>query len=188
MRKRFGLGVFGVVAVLTTLIAGQASHGQAQKGMPTGPCSPANLPAEIQNKLTTKYAGWKIVTPDLLSSENRRYWLKDHPKDCPGLVTGTFSDDNQVGYVLNLISRRKGEQVLYFHPSRDGFSVEILEPMDPTVAALPLEAHLSIEKLAPGKYEAAIKTDSVMVTWLESSGTETFYWKHGRRHVIQDEP
>ncbi|HTD23960.1 MAG TPA: hypothetical protein VK738_14985 [Terriglobales bacterium] len=182
MRNRFGLGVFGVVAVFATLVAGQASHGQAQNGTETDPCAMTNLPAEIQNKLTTTYAAWKILAPALLTtSEGRRYWLKHHPKECPGILTGTFSDDNQVGYVLELTRRKKGEiwqQVLYFHPSRDGFSVEILNPSRVVDPNFPV----SIDKLPPDR---SVKTDQVYVTLGDEDGSGvTFYWKQGRRHKI----
>jgi hypothetical protein len=181
MKKRFGLGVFGVVAVLTTLIAGQASHTQAQKGTSADPCAAAKLPAEIQNKLTTQYAGWKILTPALLAtSDDRR--LKHHPKECPGILTGTFSDDNQVGYVLELTRRKKGEiweQVLYFHPSRDGFSVEILYPSEVVDPRYPV----SIDKLPPYR---SVKTYQVLVTLPDEDGDGViFYWKQGRRHKIR---
>src|SRR5215471_17538173 len=62
MKNKFRLRMFSVAVVLTALLAGQVGYGQAKKGTQTDPCSTASLPAEIQNKLTTKYAGWKILT------------------------------------------------------------------------------------------------------------------------------
>jgi hypothetical protein len=198
-RNRFGLGVFGVVAILTTLVAGQASHGQAQNGTPTDPCAMTNLPAGIQNKLTTKYAGWKIVTPALLHSLNPVQWTDakdwsmsggfviggfsgDRSKTCPGMVAGKFSDDNQTGYFVNLIRRQNGktwQRVLYFHPNADGFSVETvvvpsrIKPAD--------DAEVEIEKMPRemGLREYHIKTDSMVM-----GESLIYYWRQGRLKKI----
>jgi hypothetical protein len=202
MRNRFGLGVFGVVAVLTALVAGQASHGQAQNGTGADPCAMTNLPAEIQNKLTTTYAAWKIATPALLHSLNPKWWPDpkkwsimgglvnpDFSKECPGMVTGKFSDDNQIGYFVNLIRQQDGktwQRVLYFHPSADGFSVEtVVVP-----SRIKATNQRVLEKMPKeiGLRYHRVKTDSVCFYGPEDLSFTVYYWRQGRlKKTVNDE-
>jgi hypothetical protein len=189
MRNRFKLRVLGVIAVLTAWVAGHAAYGQARKGTQMGPCSTSNLPAQIQSKLTTDYAGWKMVTPGLFHASDLRIWNGDHGKECPGMITGKFSD-NQIGYVLNLIERQNGktrQQVLYFHPGADGFSVEIVVPPAIVKGELQVIVKTPPEKLddaAQTQPHPAIKTDSVSVSEVGSWPT-IYYWEQGRIHKIE---
>jgi hypothetical protein len=188
MRNRFGLSVFGVVAVFAALVAGQASPGQAQKGTPTDPCATAKLPAEIQNKLTTKYAGWKILTRALLYSDQEICMASDDTcKECPGMVTGKFSDDNQIGYFVNLIKQQNGktwQRILYFHPSAGGFSVETVQAPSRIEDLQNLEV---LEKMSKkdGRRYYHIKTDSVWVRATGESRWRVYYWRQGRLKKIE---
>lgn len=38
------------------------------------PCSAITLPKQIQQKLATDYAAWRIVTPDVFDSDDRELY------------------------------------------------------------------------------------------------------------------
>src|SRR5260370_31576870 len=102
MINRLRLRMFGVVALVTLFVAGEAGYGQAKKRTQTDTCSTANLPEQIQNKLATGYTGWKIVTPALFNASDLRIWNSDHSKECPSMITCKFSY-RQIAYFLNLV-------------------------------------------------------------------------------------
>ncbi|HTC92823.1 MAG TPA: hypothetical protein VK699_05170 [Terriglobales bacterium] len=189
MRNRLRLRMFGVAALLTLFVAGEAGYGQAKKGTQTDTCSTANLPEQIQNKLATSYTGWKVVTPAMFNASDLHIWNSDHSKECPGMITGKFSD-SQVGYVLNLIKRennRTRQQVLYFHPSADGYGVEIVVPPAIVKEELQVIVKTPPEKLADAaetQPHPKIKTDSVSVSEVGSWPT-IYYWEQGRIHKIE---
>ena len=113
------------------------------------PCSDFKLPLEVQQKLSTAYAGWKIVTSALLPAEDRQTWLECCARDCPGIIRGRFTDDAD-GYVVNLIrttGEKRFQQIVYFRPTRDGFDIITVCP---SAMRGPI---LVISKGPPGTYK-----------------------------------
>lgn len=97
MTKRIRDFSLVVAALLLSSLAAAAS-----------PCDVKNLPDQIQSSLTGEYAGWKVVIPSTLEASDRGTWLENYSKECPGLIRGEFTGDNE-GYVLNLIKRASGK-------------------------------------------------------------------------------
>ena len=94
------------------------------------PCSDIRLPEQVQQKLSTAYVGWKIVTAALLPYYDRPTWLECCAKECPGLIQGKFTGE-QEGHVLNLILKTQNktlQQIVYFQPTKNGFDVITICP------------------------------------------------------------
>jgi hypothetical protein len=72
--------------------------------------SPANvcvLPKSLQDKVTAKYPGAKVVTVSDLNEDDQHFFEKDHPGACPGLVKVDFYGDTRPTFALELIERDK---------------------------------------------------------------------------------
>ena len=156
-----------VVALLLSSLTAAAS-----------PCDLKNLPEQIQSSLTGDYAGWRIVTPNALETSDRGTWLESYSKECPGIIKGKFSGD-QEGYVLNFIKRLNGktlQQVVYFEPNGSGFSPVVIFP------STAIKIVTVIRKFAPGKYKPSdggkslfIKTDTIGISQIDA-WAEVYYW------------
>jgi hypothetical protein len=154
------------------------------------PCDLRNLPEQIQASLTGDYAGWRIVTPSALETSDRGTWLENYSKECPGIVRGKFSGD-QEGYVLNFVKKLSGktfQQVVYFKPNESGFSPVVIFP------STAIKIVTVIRKFAPGKYKPSnggksvfIKTDTIGISQIDS-WTEVYYWDglHFQKMVTSD--
>jgi hypothetical protein len=154
------------------------------------PCDLKNLPEQIQSSLAGDYAGWKVVIPSLLEESDRRTWLDNYSKECPGLIRGKFTGDNE-GYVLNLIEKAPGkalQQVIYFEPKENGYSPMVIFP------SAAIKTITIIRKFAPGRYKPAnggksllIKTDTIGISQIDA-WTEVYYWNGSgfRKMVTSD--
>src|SRR6266852_4308816 len=89
------------------------------------PCDVSALPQEIQAKLERNYPDWQPERVQTLDEDDRAFWTKAHPNDCPGIAIGHFESKAELSYALLLISKpdrkRPGLRILVF--SRLGPSV-----------------------------------------------------------------
>jgi len=96
------------------------------------PCDSSVLPPEIKSRLEKDFAGWKVVTPALLTSaDDRQIWQETGSSECPGIIAGHFRG-RQLEYALSLV-RGSGytleQQVIFFGASRQGFTKIVLDPL-----------------------------------------------------------
>ena len=50
------------------------------------PCDTSVLPQEVQTNLQKNYADWQPERLENLYEDDRGFWLKAHPNDCPGIA------------------------------------------------------------------------------------------------------
>jgi hypothetical protein len=150
------------------------------------PCSDIKLPEQVQEKLSTAYAGWKIMTPALLPDYDRSGWRECCAKECPGLIQGKFTDEAQ-GYAVNLVRKTRAktfQQIVYFRPAKTGFDVVTIGPSSA------VDVVSVIRKGPPGRYRdhytgKAIKTDRDVVIVSEiDAGAVAYYWDGTRFRFV----
>jgi hypothetical protein len=87
------------------------------------PCNFDSLPSDIQNRLKSELATWKVQEPENLSEYTRKTWAGKKPPGCPGIAVGLFQnakvrsyavllvpvDHRDVGFRLVVFSRKVGE-------------------------------------------------------------------------------
>jgi hypothetical protein len=50
-----------------------------------------------------KFPGWRVKATSDLEAYDKELWVKEHPKECPGIAVGHFEDPNQVAYGILLV-------------------------------------------------------------------------------------
>ncbi len=176
--KRLGTSWFLYLIVLVTCV----SRARA------GACDSITLPTEIKRILEKEFVGWKVVTPELLSSpDDRQIWNENYSSECPGIISGRFRGKH-VEYAVNLV-RGSGEtleqQVVVFELAREGFRKVVLIPPSRTTIVNVLR------KFAPGVYRSAetarsvrVGFDTIGISQIEA-GAVVFYWDGKRfRRIV----
>lgn len=146
-------------------------------------CDPAELPGDVRGALEKSFPKWKIVTPELLSSNaDRKRWSRDHAGQCAGFALGYFSGDER-GYAVNLVRARGGateQQVVYFRPSKGRYESMVL------VAPSRVDAVKVLRRFGPGEYRSpgsdraiSIELDAVGLSKV-GGGTVLYYWSGGK--------
>jgi hypothetical protein len=158
------------------------------------PCDVSTLPQEIQTKLAKDYPDWQPEKLENLYEDDRQFWTKAHPNDCPGIAIGHFESKIEISYALLLISKpdrkRLGYRLVVF--SRSG-------PSAPYVPHLVSKWNIGlfyegsdqvVETVPAGHYEEAIGPHKVSID-LDGIGLEAidkgailYYWKNGRYHEL----
>jgi hypothetical protein len=152
------------------------------------------LPNEIQTKLEKNYPDWQPERLENLYEDDRGFWIKAHPNDCPGIAIGHFESRDELSYALLLISKpnrkRLGFRVIVF--SRSGPSATYVSRLV-TKWNIGLYDQGSDEVIAtvpPGHYEEAtgpknaqILLDGILCETMEK-GAAVYYWKNGRYHEL----
>jgi hypothetical protein len=144
-------------------------------------CDSTVLPAQIKTALQTEFesVGWKIVTPELLTSpDDRKIWDQNYSRECPGVISGHFTGE-KVGYAINLVKgAKKGleQQIVFFAPTREGFRKLILSP------SMQVATVSVLRKFAPGTYRSPDSGHSVKVGFdtiglsVIEGETIVYYW------------
>lgn len=152
-----------------------------------GACDSITLPKEIRGTLDEEFVGWKIVTPELLSSpDDRQIWNENYSSECPGIISGHFTDQ-RVGYAINLIrgsGKTLKQQIVFFEPTHEGFKKLVLDPPSH------VDVVTVLRKFAPGVYKSpetgrSVKVgfDTIGVSEIEA-GTVVYYWDGKQfRHI-----
>lgn len=174
MNERTVVRLFGIY--LTLLLA-------CVSGSWAGACDSIVLPKVVAQSLRKDYAGWRVVTPGLLSSsDDRQIWCTNYRSECPGIIQGRFTS-RRTEYVLNLI-KGKGktleQQIVLFEPRKTNVRRIVLDPPSH------VDVITVIRKFAPGRYQdpdsgrsIEIPLDTIGVSEIEA-GTEVYYW-NGKR-------
>ena len=72
------------------------------------PCTLESLPDELQVRLKTDYASWKIQDFSNLSAKAKARWHSERPLECPGVAVGEFKTD-QISYAVLLVPIEKSD-------------------------------------------------------------------------------
>ncbi len=145
-------------------------------------CSEIKLPEQVRQQLSTAYPGWKIVTGGVLPYYDCDTWQHCCAKECPGIIRGQFTDDEQ-GYVVNLFRKARDktfDQVIYFRPVRSGFDVITIAP------SMPVGEIVVIRKGPPDTYRdgysgRTIKAERDVILVENIGGGASAYCWDGRR-------
>jgi hypothetical protein len=171
-------------------ILGLLVMGICVRARAANPCDISVLPKEIQTTLEKSYPDWKPERLENLSQYYRRFWLKDHPNDCPGIAIGHFESKSELSYALFLVPgpdrKQPGASIVVF--SRTG-------PTIPFVSHLVFKwdvgnfyghSDLVISKIAAGRYgdpQVLIDLDGVLYEAMEKASS-LYYWKNGQYHGL----
>jgi len=68
-------------------------------------CDISVIPEEIRTKLEKNYPDWLPERLEHLYDEDRQFWIKDHPNECPGIAIGHFESRRERSYALLLLSK-----------------------------------------------------------------------------------
>jgi hypothetical protein len=142
-------------------------------------CDSTKLPPSITTTINSQFNGWKIVTPELLSSpDDTTIWRTHYSDECPGAIIGYFVG-KQKEYVVSLVKGSGGalmQQIVFLQPT----------PMQPKVIVLRPPSHVDVvtvlRKFMPGDYRSTITggsirvdSDAIGVSEIEGS-TVVYYW------------
>jgi len=171
-------------------ILGLLVMGVCVRARAANPCDISVLPKEIQTTLEKSYPDWQPERLENLSQYCRRFWLKDHPNDCPGIAIGHFESKSELSYALFLVPRPDRKQ--------PGASIVVFSRTGPTI---PFVSHLVfkwdvgnfyghsdlvISKIAAGRYgdpQVLIDLDGVLYEAMEKASS-LYYWKNRQYHVL----
>lgn len=130
---RFGLNRFTIAVasfVVGVCVAVDALSFSADDKYP--PCNVEQLPAELQTRLKSDFAPWKIQDSSSLSLHARPRWQGEKPLACPGIAVGEFKRPSQISYAVLLVPSGNPDtayRLIIFTPS-DGASPTTLETVD----------------------------------------------------------
>ncbi len=152
------------------------------------PCDSITLPTELKNILGKEFAGWNVVTPELLSSpDDRQIWNEGYSSECPGIIRGHFRG-KQTEYVVSLVRGADNtleQQIVFFEASREGLKKLIIDPPSHVAVVTVLR------KFAPGVYRSAetdrsvkVRFDTIGISEIEA-GAVVLYWDGKRfRRIV----
>ena len=158
----------------------------------SGECTLADLPKDIADTISTKYAGWRPEQVSDLKSDDQELWTKARGDSCPGITSGHFESDNRLNYAVLLLDKDTshwGYKFLFFDPDRSGsFKSILLAQAEGKNAGQPV-----ISRVPPGEYSdpetgKSVKTklDSVLLEWIEAAA-QLYYWTGSRFQRLQVE-
>ena len=175
-----------VVALVTTGFTAQTRAAD--------PCNASVLPTEIQIKLEKNYPDWQAERIENLYEDDRQFWIKAHPNDCPGIAIGHFESKAELSYALLLISKpdrkRSGLRILTFSRTSPSTSYvahlvskwdtgSFYEGSDQVIASVPA-GHYE-EAMGPKKVQTDL--DGIWYEVMEK-GAILYYWKDGRYYEL----
>ncbi|MGE5323976.1 MAG: hypothetical protein ACM3SW_13990, partial [Actinomycetota bacterium] len=138
--------------------------------------------------LEKEFPGWKIVTPEVLTSpDDRQIWNQSYSNECPGIIRGHFTG-KKIGYAINLVrgnGKTLEQQIVVFKPILKGFKKLVID------APSHVDVVIVLRKFAPGVYKSpdsdrSIKVafDTIGVSEIEAA-TVVYYWDGKKFRCIQ---
>jgi len=140
--------------------------------------------------VSEKFPGWRVKAVSDLEGYDRELWLKEHPKECPGIAVGHFEDPSQAAYALLLLPKSAvpgGYKLLVVAKAAGGdkYVVRVLDEEQGS------DAGLVISKVPPGKQtgfdttqSVRLKLDGFEAEWLEKSSV-LYYWRNGKYQTLE---
>ena len=155
-------------------------------------CNDKGLPSDARLLVAKKFPDWRIKRVSDLGADDQQFWLKAHPKECPGIAVGHFEELDRLSYGLLLVPKSEGDRgykivVLSKVAKADAYSLRLLDHSEGQYSG----SGLVISKVAPGAYSdfeetksLRLKLDAVNVEWIEKAGV-VYYWSLGKYRTIQ---
>ena len=176
-------------ASVTVLCSAVCSQSKA-----ADPCDISVLPKEIQTNLEKNFPDWQPERLENLYEDDRQFWSRAHPRDCPGIAIGHFELKNELSYAVLLISKpdrkRTGFRVIAF--SRNGPSAQYVSHLVLrwNIGLLYQGSDEVIQTVPPGHYDAAMNRknadtdlDAILCATMEK-GAAVYYWRNGSYHEL----
>jgi hypothetical protein len=169
-----------IFIVLTTGLSAQAQN----------TCSDAVLPPQARSLVKQRLPGWRIKLPSDLEAYDKKLWLKEHPKECPGIAVGHFEDSRRIAYGLLLIPKSAAAVgykivVLAKSESADDYRVRVLDEDRGS------DSGLVISRVPPGRYpgfdttqSVQLKLDGIEAERIEKSSV-LYFWRNGTYRTLQ---
>jgi len=173
--------------LLATLIAalaiGLPAHAQST-------CADAVLPPQARALVNKQFPKWRVKATSDLEPYDKELWLKEHPKECPGIAVGHFENLGQLAYGLLLVAKSAagvGYKIVVLAKSQTGDSYVVRTLEDDRGS----DSGLVISKVSHGQYTGFDTTQSVQLRldgleaeWLEKSSV-LYYWRNGRYQTLE---
>src|SRR6266481_4562740 len=97
----------GLIFLMTTaLVFGETNSPSPVPAGAAGapvPCNFGSLPSDIQNRLKSELATWKVQELENLSEYTRKTRAGKKPPTCPGIAVGLFQNAKVRSYVVLLV-------------------------------------------------------------------------------------
>ena len=161
-------------------------------------CDLSVLPKEVRTELDKNYSDWQPERLEHLYDDDREFWIKPHPNDCPGIAIGHFESKTELSYALLLISKpdkkRPGLRILVFSRTAASAPYVSHQICKWNIGLFYKGSDQVIETVPPGHYEEAIGPhkaqlglDGLSYETMEK-GAILYYWNGGRyRELITSE-
>lgn len=110
--------------------------------------NPCALPTGLPEEIAKKYQGARVITISDLSEYERKLYLKDHGRRCPGLAKVDFYGEGIPTWALILIKTEAGKsktELLVVQKKESGWKIDSLLSAD---SSRPV-----VWREGPGKYE-----------------------------------
>jgi hypothetical protein len=177
--------------VLTSLVIGLAVSGCLALDGETQ-CRLETLPVELQNRLNSDFAAWKMQEISDLGKSAKARWAAEKPQSCPGIAVGEFEIPNRTSYAVLLVpvgNPRAAYRLAVFTPSENNSTsiLRIAESWDKggasnkfihTVRVNKVFSADWIRRLRVGTPEAILSVESAEGEY----GTEVYFWADNRYH------
>jgi hypothetical protein len=104
------------------------------------------FPPALQDEVTKKYPGARVVTVNDLSVDDKNFFRKDHGNTCPGLAKVDFYGDGKPTWALVLINSAKKRLDLVVAHRLDAWKLQALDSLE--AGPIPV-----VWRDRPGKYD-----------------------------------
>ena len=173
--------------ILFLLLSFSAFPAVAQDRDDASLCSPKILPENIQARLKSEFAGWRILEPGDLSAHARERWAAIKPIQCPGIAIGQFESD-ETAYAVYLVPASQADaryRLVAFAPNSDrSFHETIVERWDGGGATHFFIAKIKVDDFLNQtwrqKLHVVVKEGFIMIdaAWTEYEA-DVYYWSRG---------
>lgn len=141
-------------------------------------CETIALPTVVKRLLDAKFAGWKIVTPEVLRLDDQKIWKECCSSECPGVIRGHFTG-RQIEYTVSLVrgsSETLEQQIVFFKARQGGYTTLVIDaPSHVDVIGV-------LRKVPPGEYRdpdtgrsVRVSVDGIGLSEIEG-GAVLYYW------------
>jgi hypothetical protein len=123
------------------------------------PNDPCQLPQDLQQIVTEKYPGARLVRLAALKSDDRRFFQTDHGNACPGLVSVDFYGDGKPTVALVLVAGDGPTEVaklVVAHRVTDRWRASLLET---AMLSVPV-----VWSQPPGRYDDVYGNKTIQAT------------------------
>jgi hypothetical protein len=177
--------------MLTGLVIGLAVSGCLALESETQ-CRLEILPVELQNRLKSDFASWKIQEISDLSNSAKARWVAEKPQSCPGIAVGEFEIPDRTSYAVLLVpagNPQAAYRLALFTPSGNNStsSLRIAASWDKGGASNNFIHTVRVNKVFSADWirRLRVRTQEAILS-VESAegeyGTEVYFWADNQYH------